>query len=929
MFRKTSMSKGTIATHSMQHSYVDNITPSPTLSSSESLMTRTMLTAVDFKFAGPGGRTNSAIFVPNKISTKQLMSIVEEVWRIPTANMLISIDAGSAHPTLLATNDLCASKQYEPWAKEGLQQIRSQSESSSRSPNPPPVSSSSSNDMDLSSAAFQSPSEPPNREDLKKGGIEMKKTEGGENAESRSPSFTFSEPQSTPGNQEVSSQQINVINKLLFQKLITVFCAILDAAAMSNNWIIIDRTRAIESSATAELILEFAIRQTNQRPAIIVIESLKRFREFTSEKTRSHLQDLNELAAKSRPITSDGIDNESAEVQVIPLPYNPEDYEDSKPFEDGDLPCKAFKEHIRADTKDVAPKRKWMYHYNQTTFSSGTHYVFLESDTEAFPLHAFGPTGYVHAHGGTLSYQRLRSRISQGRPLVMLHQTGGVSQAFGSLHKSIGHMSADSMKSTDQILAEIDLFSSEKWAAGFGVPEIMMFKELLSRAPQLFQKTILSVDLVKASAEEVLTAVTGCFASTTSGIPELGLGDAEMNMVFNAWERHVILWNNAKIIRNRAHIMYFLLTLIALSTALCSVLYANVEISGTVEVQGVSMDHKSFESFLGKALIVFPVVTALVSTIRTRMRFVDKWKICELASFQIVQEIYHFRTRTFKYSPSSLSSGDGKDDKGKEKENGGGKGSKLSQANNAHLARSRFSQRVQDIWSTVLESDVGTSGTLIYQSAKMYDSTNRSKFHEMLKTHINSNLFKHSKESKEKKKPFCSIMCCSSEDQSLVEEDDLVSPMSIEMYVKSRALPVLHHFRSISPRLSSSSSWIEVLGFCVTSLGALLAVMEYGEWIALVVAIGALLQNVSEYFGFARERSAVNAGLKDVENMLSWWESLSVVDRRTTASKQIAVGMTEGSFMVWAGARTSSAANMQGSSVGDTIDDAEAEGGEE
>ena len=203
----------------------------------------------------------------------------------------------------------------------------------------------------------------------------------------------------------------------------------------------------------------------------------------------------------------------------------------------------------------------------------------------------------------------------------MLHQTGGVSQAFGSLHKSIGHLTTESMKNTDQILAEIDLFSSEKWASGFGVPEIMMFKELLSRAPQLFQKTILSVDLVEASAEEVLTAVTGCFASTTSGIPELGLGDAEMNMVFNAWERHCILWTNAKIIRNRAHLLYALLTFIALSTALCSVLYANVEIAGgSIEVSGVSMTEKEFEDYLGKALIVFPVVTALVSTIRTRMR---------------------------------------------------------------------------------------------------------------------------------------------------------------------------------------------------------------------------------------------------------------------------------------------------------------------
>ncbi|GMI00909.1 hypothetical protein TrVE_jg7298 [Triparma verrucosa] len=907
MFRKASMSKGSIASHSVSHSYVDNITPALSPSSTEPLMTRTMLTAVDFKFAGPGGRTNSAIFVPNKISTKQLMSIVEEVWRIPTANMLISIDAGSAHPTLLATNELCASKQYEPWAEQGLQQVQKSKKVRAGSEGGKSATSSS-DDLDLSQNTTQS-SGPPNREEFGVGG------EGGGGIEMspRPPSST-----------EISSLQINVINKLLFQKLITVFCAILDAAAMSNNWIIIDRTRAIESSATAELILEFAIRQTNQRPAIIVIESMKRFQEFTSEKTRSHLQDLNELAAKSRPITSDGIDSDSGDVQVIPLPYSPEDYEDSKPFEAGDLPCKPFKEHIRADTKDVAPKRKWMYHYNQTTFSSGTHYIFLESNTETFPLDAFGPTGYVHAHGGTLSYQRLRSRISQGRPLVMLHQTGGVSQAFGSLHKSIGHLTPESMKNTDQILAEIDLFSSEKWASGFGVPEIMMFKELLSRAPQLFQKTILSVDLVEASAEEVLTAVTGCFASTTSGIPELGLGDAEMNMVFNAWERHCILWTNAKIIRNRAHLLYALLTFIALSTALCSVLYANVEIAGgSIEVSGVSMTEKEFEDYLGKALIVFPVVTALVSTIRTRMRFVDKWKICELASFQIIQEIYHFRTRTFKYSPSSLSGG-GKDE-GKQPEGGSSKGSKLSAVNNAHLARSRFTQRVQDIWSTVLESDVGTSGTLIYQRSSMYDSTNRSKFHANLKTHISKNLFKNS--SSEGVKPRNGFLCCSNPEPTVEEVDDLVSPMSIEMYVRSRALPILCHFRSISPRLSTSSSTIEVLGFFVTSLGALLAVLELGEWIALVVAVGALLQNVSEYFGWARERSAVNAGLKDVENMLSWWESLSVVDRRTTASKQIAVGMTEGSFMVWAGARTSSAANMQGSSVGDNIDEAE-EGGE-
>jgi len=44
-----------------------------------------------------------------------------------------------------------------------------------------------------------------------------------------------------------------------------------------------------------------------------------------------------------------------------------------------------------------------------------------------------------------------------------------------------------------------------------------MFKELISRAPQLFFKTILSVDLVNASAEQTLTTVTGCFANSNGG----------------------------------------------------------------------------------------------------------------------------------------------------------------------------------------------------------------------------------------------------------------------------------------------------------------------------------------------------------------------------------------------------------------------------
>ena len=139
-----------------------------------------------------------------------------------------------------------------------------------------------------------------------------------------------------------------------------------------------------------------------------------------------------------------------------------------------------------------------------------------------------------------------------------------------------------------------------------------MFRELLARAPQLFNKHILCVNLVDATAEQILTTVTGCFANSSGGIPELGLGDAEQTMVFNAWERHLLLWHNAKMLRERAHFMYFFLSLVAFGTALSSVLYANAEILGDLG-DGTAV-------MFGKILIVLPIITALVSTIRTRLR---------------------------------------------------------------------------------------------------------------------------------------------------------------------------------------------------------------------------------------------------------------------------------------------------------------------
>ena len=65
------------------------------------------------------------------------------------------------------------------------------------------------------------------------------------------------------------------------------------------------------------------------------------------------------------------------------------------------------------------------------------------------------------------------------------------------------------------------------WTSDFGVPDILMMRSLAERAPMLFRKNVVSVDVLTQSEEAVLEVITGCFAQA-GGVPELGLGNAEV-----------------------------------------------------------------------------------------------------------------------------------------------------------------------------------------------------------------------------------------------------------------------------------------------------------------------------------------------------------------------------------------------------------------
>lgn len=75
---------------------------------------------------------------------------------------------------------------------------------------------------------------------------------------------------------------------------------------------------------------------------------------------------------------------------------------------------------------------QWAYFYDDSMFSSGTHYVIKNKDNDDFNISSItASSSYLYAHGDRRTSQRLRTHIQQGHQIVMLvrsrHRTHGCS----------------------------------------------------------------------------------------------------------------------------------------------------------------------------------------------------------------------------------------------------------------------------------------------------------------------------------------------------------------------------------------------------------------------------------------------------------------------------------------------------------------------
>ncbi|KAK3283599.1 hypothetical protein CYMTET_8687 [Cymbomonas tetramitiformis] len=648
------------------------------------------------------------------VSRSRVLEIVRKTWRLEQPNLLISLEAGSAHPCALGTKKLLKLPQFRHWknqAKAQREQKRGRTRRTSLSGSGQEVENDESQEAQTAAAAAKPAASEiggamRNAEKLLgRIGAGLRITphvppaevENDESQEAQTAAAAASEESRSEEHDETD----NTVNSLLFHKLITVFCAVLDSAAQTNNWIVVDRTRA--HSPTAELLLELALLQSRAKPKILVITSLERFQKMAEYQEKWHpqltsaakqVQQMEAIIDECKQIGT--IDTNKITPQSLDRLYTADDFKDwsNKKFIDEPIPSEPLPKHC-PNGEQVSEKRRWMYHYTQYIFHPGTHYIITEKEEQEFPFEFMAPFGKIFAHGGSAAYSRMYQWLSRGKPSVLLFNSGGVTQAFGSLHNDVikrhKHDSVDIMKS-------LQIVSSEDWTNQFGVADIMMFHELKQRAPLLMRKSIVVVDVVTDSAEEVLEAITSCFSQVAAGIPELGLGSAETDVVYEAWRQHLCLYANAKRQRHIANRLYILATVLTILTALTSALYTSVEVGRIYypdnnlkdDVKDVTL------SVFDYVLISLPLLAALLTTIMSRLQTLDKWATLHMAASEIVVEIYQFRTRVGIYDDSyTAHHNDEKLLTSEDKED-------LQEPQSGQQPRMNFVTRVQKIFSTML-----------------------------------------------------------------------------------------------------------------------------------------------------------------------------------------------------------------------------------
>ena len=313
-----------------------------------------------------------------------------------------------------------------------------------------------------------------------------------------------------------------------------------------------------------------------------------------------------------------------------------------------------------------------------------------------------------------------------------------------------------------------------------------------------------------------------------------------------------------------------------------------------------------------------PILSTFLLSCNSRFSPLNKWRQLKAAAASIKSEIYLYRTRVGGYAPlaydksAQLALLSGEAQQRKSARNGQPTAASGGEADNKEVetegkpgngtrgavARSRralFAEALEDIQSTLMNGEIAKSALRPTGNvATLFEEYRKKNLHgNQTGWLVNRGSLKDAKVRPSVDNVFDRDRLALQDYADDESRDDGIEPLSAEEYIKFRLEPELKRYKELAPRLSFLVSLLQTITLLASAANAWLAITKRLEYVPLLVALTGAVSAVMEYEMLNVRLLACNNAQMVLGNLLIWWQSLSLIDRRTADSKRHLVESTE------------------------------------
>jgi len=716
------------------------------------------------------------------------------------------------------------------------------------------------------------------------------------------------------------SSVAEIANRVFEKKLSGVVGSIGAAAHRSNTWIY-----SGPQITNFEIVMQQCIENGEADATRMVVAHMQDQAYMASETSKSLFQ---QLYARSNPMSARNV----TKAQVCHLSgelWNPSRNHSSREFVENGFDYWSFENFDDAASKGH-PVMLWpwphadvfllFYHEEPTALGAVSYEVDwhwttkkkLDQDAIPFNPETLAPRAYVFLGGNEpLAKKKILQAFKSGNPIILVDNTPSAPKQMSLFFKAIKSVWQPSpLMASRQFLVDgantrwfnpspaellqamspskiMNYVEREFDSSGMCDGERLLLSDavglidIVKRRPQAFKETVCVVDPLTGAFDDNVNAVTAALSSNHTGAKEFSTTVVHRALVLKAWRLHRKLARKSVQFRKWATLLVMGVALSLLLETIIAIyaVYLALQKTGFSEITyeltaflfslKLEMAFRLSEAvhFLNGALLLLPLFAGLFTILQAHFQVSQKWATVHVIANQVVSEIYHFLGNLPPYNGSPTPN------------------------------QREFMRRLQEMIKKLSNAGI-QEDDLMENGGESEETLSDGK---ALEEHINYYLYGI-------KAPGCCAQRCqdllaslgvyrfaglSWAWQPLSDKPDLTAPLTAEMYMTMRIMPLRKYYSEWKDSISRLRNCLNFLFVCCLLVGSGLGACGRFLWVPAPLGLATFVATLTNWLAPPEMFEGVNGALAMLNSLDLKWHGSGIRENRSEASKQRLIGTAE------------------------------------